>query len=250
MLAIQGKTQICKLRDGQLAYQPQPEAESNSTEIQYNQISTPRGGQYEVLLPDGSRVWLNAASSLRFPTSFSGESRNVSLKGEAYFEVAKNPAMPFKVSVDREEGEPMEVEVLGTHFNIMGYNDEISINTTLIEGAVKVRQGKTTTLLSPFQQAQTNKEGISHVVSDSDVEKAIAWKNGFFDFEDDDISVIMRQLSRWYDVDVHFEGPVSKDHYVGAIRRQSNISKVLDMLQAIGGVRFAVEGKNVTVKAG
>ena len=239
-LSHQGKTQIIKLDDGQLAYN----AAAGSSEVLYNTIATPRGGQYQVVLPDGTKVWLNAASSLRFPSTFSGKERIVELTGEGYFEVAKNAAMPFQVKT----GE-MQVEVLGTHFNVKAYSDEESLNTTLLEGSVKVvSKAKAGVLLKPGQQATLKDKETAFGLSDVDVNHEVAWKDGLFDFDNDNIHDIMRQLSRWYDVEVSYAGQKLQNHYTGSIRREVKISKVLEMLELAGGVQFSIDGKKVVVK--
>ena len=239
-LTSQGNTKVIKL-DGQLAYT----TDGATTEVVYNTISTPRGGQYQIILADGSKVWLNAASTLRYPTSFIGKERKVELTGEGYFEVAKNAAMSFKVNVDGKG----EVEVLGTHFNINSYSDEEFVKTTLVEGKVKVAYAGTEAMLSPNQQAIfSRKNNTLSVDKDADVNKAIAWKNGFFEFDNYDIVSIMRQLSRWYDVDVQFVGNISAQFYSGSIPTQVNISQVLYMLEQAGGTEFKVKGKTVEVR--
>jgi transmembrane sensor len=214
---------------------------NKSSEVVYNTISTPRGGQYQLMLADGSKVWLNAASSLRFPASFVGKERKVELLGEAYFEVAKNAKMPFKVKVNG-----MEVEVLGTHFNINSYENESTIRTTLLEGSVKINKNNSSSLLKPGQQAQMNKAGEIKIINDADVEEAIAWKEGKFQFDRADIHDIMRQLTRWYDVDVEYKGTVSS-HFGGTISRDVNLSQVLNMLHLTGEVKFQVEDRKVVV---
>ena len=239
-LSQQGKTQIIKLDDGQLAYH----AGAGTSEVLYNTISTPRGGQYQVILPDGSKVWLNAASSLRFPSTFSGTERMVEITGEGYFEVAKNAAMPFRVKT----GE-IQVEVLGTHFNVKAYADEESVNTTLLEGSVKVvSKAKAGALLKPGQQATLKDNETAFRLSDVDVYHEVAWKDGLFDFDNDNIQDIMRQLSRWYDVEVSYAGQKLQNHYTGSIRREVNISKVFEMLELAGGVQFSLDGKKVIIK--
>jgi ferric-dicitrate binding protein FerR (iron transport regulator) len=214
---------------------------NKSSEVLYNTISTPRGGQYELMLSDGSKVWLNAASSLRFSASFVGKERKVELLGEAYFEVAKNAAMPFKVKVHG-----MEVEVLGTHFNINSYDNESMIRTTLLEGSVKINKNNSSSLLKPGQQAQMNKAGEIKIINNVDVEEAIAWKEGKFQFDKADIHDIMRQLARWYDVDVEYKGTVSS-HFGGTISRDVNLSQVLNMLHLTGEVNFQIQDKKVLV---
>lgn len=236
-IAKQGGITIIKL-DGLLTYNKKG---SVSTEVLYNTITTPRGGQYQIVLPDGTKVWLNAASGLRFPTVFAGKERNVELSGEAYFEVAKNPDMPFHVMVNN-----MKVEVLGTHFNVMAYDNEAAVKTTLLEGSVKVYQGNQTVMLLPSQQALLQRSGGTLSTREANTEKEVAWKNGRFIFEDDDIHSIMNQLARWYDIDVEFKEEINA-HYIGKITRQTNISQVLKMLKSAGGVSFEINNKKVTV---
>ncbi len=237
-LTQQGNSNIVKLNNGQLAYNTLNE---KPTEIVYNTISTPRGGQYQLTLADGSKVWLNAASSLRFPASFTGNERKVEITGEAYFEIAKNASMPFIVSANG-----LNVEVLGTHFNINSYADEAAITTTLLEGAVKVSKGNALQLLSPGQQAQVTNNGPIRVSKIIDVEEVMAWKNGSFVFNSTDIENIMRQISRWYDVDVSFDGSISKELFSGIVSRTSKLSQVLKIMER-AGVKFKIEGKRIEV---
>lgn len=245
MLTQQGSTKIIKLDNGHLSYKSLNE---KPAQVLYNTISTPRGGQYQVVLADGSKVWLNAASSLRFPTSFTGKERDVELTGEGYFEVAHNAAKPFKVSVNG-----VEVQVLGTHFNINGYNDEATIKTTLLEGSVKVGKGSASKMIRPGEQAQienhSNPLNPKIMVQAVDVDAAVAWKNGRFIFHGNDIQSVMRQLARWYDVNVNYQGNVTDEEFVGMINRSryENISEILDMLEKTRTVSFAISGHNVTV---
>lgn len=249
VLTQQGNVKIIKGDGGQLTYNSNgsstlPEA----SEVLYNVISTPRGGQYQVILADGSKVWLNAASSLRFPTSFPGGERNVELTGEGYFEVAHNTAKPFKVSLRKSDG--AEIEVLGTHFNVNAYDDETTIKTTLLEGSVKVSKGSSSKTIRPGEQAQMENIGQSKIIIRAiDVDAAIAWKNGRFIFHGDNIQSVMRQLARWYDLDVKYDGNVSDEEFVGVINRTRyvNISEILDMLEKTRTVSFAISGHNVTV---
>jgi transmembrane sensor len=206
-------------------------------------------------------VWLNADSYLRFPTSFEGKERKVELKGEAYFEVAHNSAQPFKVSVSTPKGETslMDVQVLGTHFNINGYEDEKVWSTTLLEGSVKVTQGLGPgVLLRKNQQVQIGLTDLIHrnvtegnmaVGSAVDVQQVVAWKNGIFDFENEHITSIMRQIARWYDVDVVYKGAVPDRHYTGAIRRAVNLSEVIRMLEIAGGIKITIQNREVIVEA-
>lgn len=207
----------------------------------YNLIETPRAGQYQINLPDGTRVWLNAASSLRYPSRFSGSKRLVELTGEGYFEVAKNKEHPFVVKTNRQE-----VQVLGTHFNINSYTDEGSTNTTLVEGSVRVTalDGKNR-LLKPGEQSQLKGDEIE--VSDVDTEAVLSWKNGDFVFKGDDFKSIMRKISRWYDVEVVYQGDFDDLKFGGYISRTKNISSVLSIMESTGKVHFQVKDKRITV---
>lgn len=230
----QGHTAI-RQQGGQLQY-----SAGGSAVTSYNTLSTPRGGQFQLTLPDGTKVWLNASSSLKFPVAFNGNKREVTLKGEAYFEVIHDPKMPFTVHV-----EGMDIADLGTHFNIMAYADENAIKTTLVEGSISVSDGKSNALLKPGQQAVLSKNGNIRVQT-ADVEEAIAWKNGEFYFNHTSIYEIMRQVSRWYDVDVNYQD--STDAYLsGNIRKNVNVSEVFRMLELAGDVRFRIENKKATV---
>lgn len=237
-LAQQGGTQIIKKTNGQLLYKSSGDS---TAAVAYNVLQTPRGGQYNITLPDGSKVWLNAASSLRYPVVFRGNERRVEISGEAYFEVAKDPSRPFKVQVNQ-----MEVEVLGTHFNINAYTDEEAIRTTLLEGRVKLITGGENKYLQPGQQAQLKPAGEMKIVNDADLEETVAWKEGNFQFEGSDIKSVMRQLARWYDLDVSYKGSISK-HFIGSISRSVKLSQVLSMLQQTGEVKFITEGKKIIV---
>lgn len=237
ILAKQGNAKVIKLNTTTLAYNATDE---NNQEVLYNTLATPNGGKYQLILPDGSKVWLNAASSIHFPTIFTGKERRVTVTGEAYFEVAKNAAMPFKITV-----KDMEVEVLGTHFNVMAYDDENSMNTTLLEGSVKISKGVIKKMLVPGQQSVINSTGEINIV-DADMEEVMAWKNGWFQFNAADIKTVMRQISRWYAVEVVYEGKIPDGHYSGAVSRDNDIFQVLKIMQS-GGVRFTIEGRKVIV---
>lgn len=262
-LTQQGNTSINK-QDGQLIYNNAAKAQGALT-IQgipvYNTIHTPRGGQYSILLADGSKVWLNAASSMRYPITFSGSTRKVEITGEAYFEVAHNTAQPFIVTVRTKEGETGEIKVLGTHFNVNAYDDEQVMSTTLLEGSVEMRtnvKGEKSDakdgsrILAPGQQAfistQFNKSPKIQVQT-VDVETVVAWKNGFFEFDGNTIQSVMRQVSRWYDVDVVYEGPLPTANFVGTISRQENISKVLKMLALTNVIQFRIQEQNAAGEA-
>jgi len=238
-IASQGNVQVIKLDSGQLAYNAAREGVDG--EIRYNTLATPRGGQFRIILPDGSKVWLNAASSLRFPTAFTGKERDVQLTGEAYFEIAQNPGQPFKVNV-----KGMMVQVLGTHFNIMAYDDEMNIQTTLLEGAVKVNKGTQAVQLKPGQQAQLNAKGSMSVNENVDVEGVVAWKNGYFHFNHESLEGVMRQVGRWYDAEITYEGAIPEREFGGKIGRGSNIKDVLTILE-LSNVHFRIEGKKIIV---
>lgn len=210
-------------------------------ETAFNTVATPRGGHYQVELPDGSRVWLNAASSLRFPTVFSGKERRVEMTGEAYFEVARNKAMPFIVSVNRAE-----VQVLGTHFNVMAYSDEAAVQTTLLEGAVQFMAGSSNSRLQPGEQAELYPDGRVKVLTDVDVDDVIAWKNGVIHFENADMATIMRQLSRSYDVDIVY-GKNINDRFYADIPSNANLSVVLKALELTGKVSFDIQERKIII---
>ncbi|MEZ2444785.1 FecR family protein [Chitinophaga sp. RCC_12] len=216
--------------------------EGKANVAEYHTLSTPRGGQYKLQLPDGTNVWLNAASSITYPTVFTGRKREVAITGEAYFEVAKDPGKPFNVQVNQ-----MNIAVLGTHFNVNAYNDEPDAKTTLLEGAVKVNAGNQVKILAPGQQALLEKNNTLRLIEQVNVEDVIAWKNGYTVFENADIQTIMRQVSRWYNVDVVFEGNIPQRQFAGGISRKSSLAELLKVLE-FANVNFVVEGKKIVVK--
>ncbi|TCC98850.1 FecR family protein [Pedobacter hiemivivus] len=248
-LADESGISINKTSDGQLVYEVKGAA-GRGDENRLNKISTPKGGQYQVVLPDGSKVWLNAASSIKFPSDFVGlNQRKVQLIGEAYFEVAKDKSHPFIVQTDKQE-----VEVLGTHFNVNAYSDEELTKTTLLEGSVRVSlDGNSNAvhvtnafvILKPGQQAVLADGPIK--INQADTEEAVAWKNGYFKFNSESLSSIMRKLSRWYDVEVVYKGEISKDRFGGTISRYKNVADVLEMLESTKLVKFKVEGRRIIV---
>jgi transmembrane sensor len=240
VLAKEGNTQINKTRDGQLVYEGGKDGSANGA-VPMNTITTPRGGQYQLVLNDGSKVWLNSASSLSFPAVFTGKTREVEITGEAYFEVAKNAAMPFRVKTNHTV-----IEVLGTHFNTMAYNDEAVMKTTLLEGSVKISNNNYTSVLKPGQQASLNQNGEIHVVNDADANDSVAWKDGLFQFTDASIQSIMRQAARWYDVEVSYEGQIPVREFTGRISRNVKASELLGMLK-YAGVNFKIEDKRITI---
>jgi len=241
-LSNQGKIKIQKLDNGLLAYTMNGRQVTEHDEAFFNTISTPRGGQYQVTLSDGTKVWLNAASSIRFPVVFTGTERIVEITGEAYFEVTKNKHRPFIVKANSSE-----IEVLGTHFNVNAYNEETSTKTTLLEGSVNVKRNNYTAILLPGQQARMNKQGELKVFNDADLEEAVAWKDGLFVMKKADIGTVMRQIARWYDVEIVYEGTVPPGRITGDMSRNMNLSKMLEVMGLIG-VHFTIEGNKVLVK--
>ncbi|SKA04448.1 FecR protein [Chitinophaga eiseniae] len=238
-LAQQGNVQIVQVNNGQLAYEAGGDHHSGA--VQYNTLAIPRGGQFRVTLPDGTNVWINAASTLRYPTVFSGADRTVELTGEAYFEVAKMPGKPFHVKAGH-----MDVQVLGTHFNVMAYTEETAVRTTLLEGAVKVHTGGGGTALRPGQQLRMDQAGQVSVVNDVDLEEIVAWKNGYFRFNHEKLPGVMRQIARWYDVDIAYEGNIPDREFGGKISRNSSIEEVLKILE-LSNIHFRIEKKKIIV---
>ncbi len=264
-LAHQGNTKVLKL-DGRLSYEAAVSREAvsgaaanrqslASGQIAYNTIVTPRGGQYQVVLPDGSQVWLNAASSLRFPTAFAGKERRVEVTGEAYFEIAKDLSMPFVVSLstpgqlkdDPSGAGRTEVQVLGTHFNINAYNDEALLKTTLLEGSVKFVNGGKARILNPGQQSQLARNGQLNISDGVDLTEVMAWKNGIFHFEGSEIGTVMKQLSRWYDVEIVYGSQKINDLFYAEIPRNTKLSDALKALELTGKVDFKIEDKKIIV---
>lgn len=236
----QGNTVISQ-RNGQLLYAA---GDANAAAVSYNTLTTPRGGQFVITLPDGSKAWLNAASSVRFPTAFTGKERKVEMTGEVYFEIAKDARKPFKVAVN-----DMTIEVLGTHFNVHAYTDENTLATTLLEGAVRLTKGAETVFIKPGEQAQWKTGSKAFMIAHPELDQVMAWKNGYFRFNGDNIVDIMKQLSRWYDIEAVYTGNMTMKDYEGYISRKSNISEVLKMLELTEEVSFKIEGRKVTVTA-
>ena len=240
-LTQQGSVQIIKLNNGQIAYKA-GEGKDAGKQVSFNTLSTPPGGQYQITLPDGTVVWMNAASSLTFPTAFSGKDRTVKLKGEAYFEVSADEHQPFIVRVNN-----MDVQVLGTRFNIMAYEDEAVVKTTLLQGAVKVVADNKAVLLKPGLQAKMKHSGEMNVVP-VNVEEAVAWKNGIFSFNGTTIQEVMQQIARWYDAEVIYPDGIPKGLFRGEIERTADITTVLKILE-VSGVKFTVDGHKISVRA-
>ena len=241
VIAKQGACVVNKTQNGQLEYQTQNDASAVADVNQLNMVSTPRGGEFQIVLPDGTRVWLNAESSIKYPTAFASNKRLVEITGEAYFEVAKNAAKPFIVQTHHSR-----VEVLGTHFDVMAYDDEAVQKTTLLEGSVKISNSTASLVLKPGQQAQLSAAQGLRLVDNVNVDEEVAWKNGLFQFSDADIKSIMRQAARWYDVQVIYQGNLPVKQYTGRISRNVKASGLLNMLR-FTGVNARIEGKIIYI---
>ncbi|SEO94748.1 FecR protein [Mucilaginibacter gossypiicola] len=245
-IANQNGIKVTKAANGQLVYtitgRENLSGASSGTELDaFNTIETPKGGQYQVVLPDGSKVWLNAYSSLKFPVSFVNHNeRRVELAGEAYFEVSHNKELPFRVVTNRQT-----VEVLGTHFNVNAYTDDAVTKTTLLQGSVRVTAASKSTVLIPGQQAKLTN---TLDVSEANTTEAVAWKNGYFNFDDEKLENIMRSVSRWYNVEVVFEDQSLKTETFGAVTtRFASITTLLKMMEQTGDARFSIQGNTITI---
>ena len=208
---------------------------------EYNTLSTPNGRQFSLVLADNSRVWLNASSSITYPSIFGNEDRTVQITGEAYFEIAYNSKKPFRVMVNG-----MAVQVMGTHFNVNSYGDEDVTKTTLLEGSIKISKAGISKLVNPGQQALVNKSGEIKLINKVDVDAVVAWKNGYFSFEKADLQTIMRQVARWYDVQVSFEGQVPAVQFSGEIGRGLTLTQFLSILDETR-IRYRIEGKSLVI---
>lgn len=245
LLTRQEKVAVMKVNDGQIVYQA-PDQSFNGQPA-FHELITPRGGQYMLILPDGSKAWLNAASSIRFPVPFSESDRKVEITGEVFFEITKSKRKngqprPFFVKVHQTE-----IEVLGTQFNINAYDDEHMLRTTLLEGSVKVHNGNLEKLLKPGQEASISQASSSIQINEVDTEMSVAWKNGYFQFEQTPLQEVMRQLSKWYDVDVSYEGAIPDRAFSGEISRSTTLSQVLEILE-ISKVHFNRDDKKILIK--
>lgn len=249
-LAREGNTRITK-KDGVLAYTT---GNGETTIPSLNTLSTPRARQFKISLPDGTKAWLNAASSITYPTAFTGKDRRVNITGEVYFEVAHNAAMPFKVSVN-----DATIEVLGTNFNVNGYTNEAVMKTTLLEGSVKITKGAGTVIIKPGEQASISNAETEialkgpktgnpiRVLSGADIEQVMAWKNGEFTFNNASIESILQQAARWYDVDVVMEAGI-REVFTVNVSRDVPISKLLKSMEVSGGVHFDIDGRTIRVR--
>jgi ferric-dicitrate binding protein FerR (iron transport regulator) len=230
---------LARYEAGKVAYDAKIPAEKT---LEYNVLSTARGGQYQLVLPDGTKVWLNAVSSIRYPTAFNGKERRVEITGEAYFDVRENKDQPFIVAVDG-----MNVKVLGTEFDLMAYPEEESKKTTLIQGAVKVENDGAVKLLKPAEQSAVAKDGTMTVSNGVDIENVIAWKLGFFRFSHIDVQTMMRQIARWYDVDIVYQSGSLSGVYGGRISRKLNLSELISLLEGSGVGHFKIDGRKLIV---
>ena len=237
-IAVEGNTEISK-RDSSLDYDAHTQLGIKQEPL-WNTLSTPKGGMYGLTLPDGSRVWLNAASSLKFPTAFTGKTRNVELTGEAYFEVAKNPTLPFIVTTGNTK-----VQVLGTHFDINAYGDQGLIKTTLMEGSVKVSIANKEQVIQPGQEAQSGEDWLKVVAGDP--ERALGWKEGNFVFHGTPMKEVLRDIERWYDVDI-INTSGNQNHMNATFPRSVSLSKLLAYLEGTGAVQFKWEGDHLLIQ--
>lgn len=249
LLAVQGKTKLTTI-NGTISYE---KTKATGGEPLYNIINTPRGRQFKIVLSDGSQVWLNAASSIRYPAVFEGAQRKVQITGEAYFEVApaymksSKEKMPFIVQFTTPSGYSGEVNVLGTHFNVNAYAEETAVKTTLLEGSVKVLlDNNESALLQPSEQVGIGKNGKMKVWGNIDLEAVMAWKNGYLSFNRTDMSALMREISRWYDVEIEYAGAIPNRQFGGEISRNSNLSEVLKIMEE-SKVYFKIDGKKIIV---
>jgi ferric-dicitrate binding protein FerR (iron transport regulator) len=238
LLANEGEISVKKLVDGELSYT------GADNQMRYNTVATPRGGQYKLVLGDGTKVWLNAESTLKFPAGFTGHQRSVELQGEAFFEVAKNSDMPFKVKINTPDGDGGTVEVLGTEFNINSYADEGAVKATLKKGSVKVEKNGVIKMLRPGEEAIIDTD---IKIIEANVNEVIAWKEGKFLFRDETIQSIGEQIRRWYDVDVEYQGKITQ-HFNTEVSRNAPLLKLLNGLEGTGQVRFTLEGKKLIIK--
>lgn len=238
--AVAGENGVVKQAGGTLAYTEDPAAP-----LTRHTLTVPRGGQYQLKLADGTQVWLNSASYIKYPNRFEGKERTVEISGEAYLSVAKNATQPFIVMAKGQR-----IQVLGTEFNLMAYPDESTTKTTLISGAVKVIQAGEEKILKPGEQAEVMTDAKGITISKPDLDNVLAWKEGKFRFNNTDIATIMRQVARWYDVDVIYQGTLTDDEFYGTIPKSENASQILEVLELTNKVHFEIKGKTIIVIPG
>ncbi len=243
--SLEGRTVVTddgiqlSIRDGQLAY----ETTNRRVGLLTNTISTPLGGEYEVILPDGTKVWLNAASSITYPISFASGDREVKISGEVYFEVKKDAGRVFIVKAG-----DTRIQVLGTSFNVSAYEDEHVVRTTLLTGAVQVDKGKHNCVLKPGQQAETADSRYGIDIKDVDTEEAVAWKNGYFHFNNEDVADAMRKIGRWYNVDIQYEGRIPEKGLDGTISKMADLHQLLRALEMTAAAKFELKERRIIVK--
>lgn len=251
-LTVQGNTTVVKPGDGQLVYQVNSSLPASGSPL-LNTLTIPKGSRpMQLILTDGTKIWLNASSSVTYPVTFTGNERKVQMTGEAYFEVAsltgtgEKGKMPFIV----QKGD-VAVNVLGTHFNVNAYEDEDALKVTLLEGSVRVTHNAERKMLEPGQQALVSPSSDQPIqLATPDPDQVMSWKEGFFDFNGEGIQSVMRQLARWYNVEVEYKGEITNNHFSGIISRSNNLSQVLKMLQSTGGVGFSIETGSASLQAG
>ncbi|MCW3110280.1 MAG: hypothetical protein JWQ09_4786 [Segetibacter sp.] len=236
------QVEITKEKNGQLVYASDNSGSNEDDKLSFNTISTPRGGQYQIILPDSTKVWLNAASSLKYPVKFIGTERHVELNGEAYFEVAKNKKMPFIIDANN-----INIRVLGTHFDVMAYQDESVTKTTLLEGSIRLSAYNKEATLIPGQQGSVSTSGKTIQLGFINTQDAISWKDGYFTFRNENIESVMKKLARWYDVTVEYHGDFSNVYFGGTISRTKNIQELLNRIQMTESVHFKVEERRIIV---
>lgn len=239
-LAKQGNATV-RNDNGQLVYV----AQGQPGQVIHNILSTSIGESYATVLADGSKLWLNSGSSVKFPVAFLGNERVIEASGEIYLEVSKDAKRPFKVKVI-EKGKEFEVQVLGTQFNIKAYADEPTVQTTLIEGAIVIANNSGTKKLKPGQQAVISNNGSMQLLNDVNIDAITAWRDETFQFERDNLESIMREIARWYGVQIEYEGQIPAKTFSGMVSRKRNLSEVLKILEA-NNVKFRIEGKKVTI---
>lgn len=239
-IVTEDQVSITKNKDGQLVYDLSKAVDHG--ELAYNTITTPIGSNYQVILSDGTKVWLNAKSSLKFPVVFKGNQRRVELSGEAYFEVAHNKQQPFLLTAKE-----MTVQVLGTHFNVAAYDDDPTVKASLLEGSIKAKYQTSSLLLKPGQQALLKNKLGTLTQLNFEADEVMDWKNGYFIFRNEPIDEIMKKISRWYHIEVNYQGRLSQEAFGGKYLKSNSLEELLSSLELTGTVKFKVEGRRVTV---